>query len=80
MNKIDIYAEISKYCSALEMSGFAAEACQLKSAIAEGATGTEILMALRFHLKKIVERASLEERSDESAAWLLSEINAALDS
>lgn len=45
----------------------------------EGATGTEIFMALRFHLAEIVKRVPLKGDSQILASRLLAELDEALE-
>ena len=50
---IDYYAEAGEIARCLERDGLARDAQNLRDAISDGSTGTEILMALRWHLQRI---------------------------
>jgi hypothetical protein len=49
----DYYAEAKELAALLEREGFAQEARSLVRSISDGATATEILMALRWRLERI---------------------------
>ena len=51
----DVYANAKWLCGHLEARGQTQPADELRIAIAAGATGTEILMALRWHLQQLRE-------------------------
>ena len=51
----DYYAEAREIARSLEQDGLTAEARALVDAVDTGSTGTEILMALRWHLQRIDE-------------------------
>lgn len=62
---MDYYAEAREVARCLQQDGFTAEASTLEEAIDSGSTGTEILMALRWHLQRIDQSnisASLQTR------------------
>jgi hypothetical protein len=50
---IDYYEEAREISLRLEQDGLTSEAVSLVHAVEDGATGTEILMALRWHLRRI---------------------------
>jgi hypothetical protein len=79
MSNFDHYAEASNLIDHLSVDGHPIEAAILKSALEDGATGTEILMALRFHLSGIIRRVSLTGASQIIASRLLSELNEVLE-
>jgi hypothetical protein len=54
----DYYAEALELAQILEAEGRRSDSKLLRDAIADGATGSEILMALRWHLKRIEEATS----------------------
>lgn len=49
----DYYAEAREVARSLDQEGLKEEAQSLRDAIDSGSTGTEILMALRWHLQRI---------------------------
>lgn len=49
----DYYAEAREIARCLEQDGLTAEALAVVDAIESGSTGTEILMALQWHLQRI---------------------------
>lgn len=78
MTNYDHYTAARDVISRLKAEGHAADASKLQAAIEEGATGTEILMALRFHLSEIIRNVILQNESKKKALELLSELNNAL--
>jgi hypothetical protein len=78
MKRFDHYAATRDLISHLESDGYAADAAKLRSSMEDGATGTEILMALRFHLSEIVRLVPLDGESQIQASRLLVELNNAL--
>ena len=79
MSNYDHYAAARDLTSSLEEEGYAADAAKLRSAIANGATGTEIFMELRFHLSEIIQRVPMTAQSWITASRLLAELNDALE-
>lgn len=79
MSNFDYYAAAQELISRLENEGHAADAAKLRSAIEDGSTGTEILMALRFHLAEIIRQTPLKGESQIKASRLLAELNDALE-
>lgn len=79
MSNFDYYAAAKDLISRLESDGYADDASKLRSAMEEGATGTEIFMALRFHLSEVVRRVPLKGESQTRASRLLAELNDALE-
>ena len=55
MSALDYYAEARKIATHLKSVGREADGCQLLDAIDARSTGTEILMALRFHLANFLK-------------------------
>lgn len=49
----DYFAEATRLADDLERDGLVAQARALRDAIEGGSTGSEILMALRFHLRDL---------------------------
>lgn len=78
MSNFDYYAATEELISRLEQDGHVRDAAKLRSAIEEGSTGTEIFMALRFHLAEIVRSVPLKGESQIKASRLLGELNDAL--
>lgn len=78
MSKFDHYLAAHNLIALLEDEGHEAEAAKLRSSIEDGATGTEILMALRFHLSEIMRQVSLSGEAQKQASRLLAELNSAL--
>lgn len=78
MSDFDHYAAARRLISQLSHAGYTAEATSLNAAIEEGATGTEIFMALRFHLSKIIQSVPLKGESQILASRLLAELEDAL--
>jgi hypothetical protein len=59
MNNFGVYAATRELISHLEHKGYQKEADTLRAAMEEGATGTEIFMALRYHLDEISTQVPL---------------------
>ena len=55
----DYYADARDIATLLQQAGLVSEAATLVDAIEGGSTGTEILMALRWHLDRIEKVASV---------------------
>ena len=79
MSNFDHYAAARDLISHLDRDGFASDAIKLRTAMEEGATGTEIFMALLFHLSEIIRRLPLTGESQIRASRLLAELNDALE-
>jgi hypothetical protein len=79
MKNFDIYASADELISLLTAAGYANEARTLKDAVEEGSAGTEILMSLRFQIRKMVGRVSLDEEVASLSSQLLNEIEKALE-
>jgi hypothetical protein len=50
---IDYYAQTRQIIDALAAEGLSSDGDALRDAIAAGSTGTEILMAVRWHLQQV---------------------------
>ena len=59
----DFYAEAEEIAAALVADGLVDEAGSLRNVIASGATATEILMGMRWHLRN-VDRANKTTNRD----------------
>lgn len=79
MTNFDHYTATRELISLLDQGGYKSEAVALKAAMDEGATGTEIFMALRFHLAEIIKRVPLKGDSQILASRLLAELDEALE-
>lgn len=79
MKKYDHYAVAQELIFHLEKEGHANDAANLRAAMEDGSTGTEIFMALRFHLEDMLRKLYLKEDTHLKALRLLSELNDALD-
>lgn len=79
MKNFNYYEEADRLISSLEGEGYDLYAATLRSAIEGGATGTEILMALRFHITEIVKRIPLKSESKIKALKFLVELSRALE-
>jgi hypothetical protein len=75
MNNFDYYAAARSLIAQLTNDGYLAEASRLHAAVEGGATGTEILMALRFHLEQIIQHVPLRGESQIRASELLVELS-----
>jgi hypothetical protein len=53
---MELYERISEFTVALRAVGLAADADAIDEAVAAGSTGTEILMAVRFRLREVLDR------------------------
>jgi hypothetical protein len=75
----DFYAEAAHVAQALLIEGLADEAESLRGAVASGATATEILMGIRWHLRGI-ERANRvrDKATTRMVRELLAELEKAL--
>jgi hypothetical protein len=77
MNKFNIYEAVDLLVEDMRLAGFACEASALKEAVAEGSTGTEILMAIAFHLRNFSHQAALREKFKTKIDGILSHIDLA---
>lgn len=79
MNNFDHYAATRELIKDLHSKGHINEANLLLEAMENGATGTEIFMALRFHLLEILQQDRLEESSNVLAIKLIKELDRVLE-
>ena len=78
MTTFNHYAAVQDLILRLEREGFAAGAEDLRLAVEGGATGTEIFMALRFHLLGIIKRGNLIAETRQSAMELVTKLEEGL--
>jgi len=78
MINFDYYGVAQELIFFLEQNGHVEYASNLRSAIEEGSTGTEIFMALRFHLSLIIEKKILVTEMQRKAELLMDSLNDAL--
>ena len=78
MSTYDHYAAAKELIDRLTEIGYREAATTLDNDLAGGATATEILMALRFHLKPIISAIPRNSEEAQMARRLLSEIDSAL--
>lgn len=79
MSNFDHYAAAAVLVRHLIQSGRTKEASVIEKAIAEGSTGSEIFMALRFSIAEIVAHTPLEGEAKIVASILLTELDKALE-
>lgn len=75
---VDYYGEARNISSALLDLNFKKEGNELNDAIKFGSTSTEILLALRYHLTKLVNNIKLPEELEKNSTDLIRAINQAL--
>jgi hypothetical protein len=78
MSTLDYYAEARKISANLKSIGRETDGRKLLDAIDAGSTGTEILMALRYHLTNLLKDKNLPVDIIASATILSESINSAL--
>lgn len=78
MDSYDHYAEAKKIAAQLDAQGFSSEAENIRNAISEGRSGTEIFMQLRFYLTPISNAENLTDDIKWQITVLLNKINEAL--
>lgn len=79
MVKFDHYGAARELIAQLHQAGYISEAVALNAAIEDGATGTEILMQLRFQLKKLINKATLTKSLRTLTSALLTELDEVLE-
>jgi hypothetical protein len=79
MSNFDHYGAARELITYLLDDGYNDEAEALTSAMASGATGTEIFMAMRFHLSNIIRLIPLKDDAQIVASRLFAELNSALE-
>ena len=78
LSQFNHYEAAKKLADYLEINGHAVEAQRLKSAMEDGATGTEIFMNLRFHLRDVIQRIPMDSVTLAAARQLFEELDRAL--
>lgn len=78
MNTYDHYAETQKLTDMLRKEGLSDYSDALLNAMNDGATGTEIFLALRWNVKKLIDNENCSDVSEMKAKRLLKELNSAL--
>lgn len=78
MINFDYYAAAQELIICFEQEGHFEDASNLRNAMEEGSTGTEIFMALRFHLSRIVAKKTLGAKLQEKATVLMIALDNAL--
>jgi hypothetical protein len=73
---MDYYSEARRIAGLLRTEGLAAEAAEIENTIDGGATASEILMGIRFHLENASPRASAT--TSRQIASLVEEVSRAL--
>ena len=74
----DHYEEVEELISMLENTSLQHYRKALQNAIDEGATGTEIFMALRWNIERLLAESSVDHATGAKAKKLLSELDNAL--
>lgn len=64
------FGRVSAFAAALRESGWGVEADALTEAIEVGSTGSEIQMALRYHLRRVAENERIDDALRHRAAEL----------
>lgn len=78
MNTYDHHAEAQELAAMLRKESLGNYADALVTAIQEGATGTEIFMALRWNIKNIIDAKKCSDLTDAKARRLYQELDKAL--
>lgn len=78
MNTYDHYAETQGLADMLRKEGLGDYSDALLKAMEEGATGTEIFLALRWNVKNLIEAEEFSDASEKIARQLLKELDLAL--
>ncbi len=77
--QLNVYEQVEAIAINLENAGVSSRAQTLRDAIAAGATGGEIQMALRFHLQAILrEEMRVPEETKQSIRGLVATLNVSL--
>jgi hypothetical protein len=63
MGTLDHYTEAGSIADAIERQGFANVAENIRTAISQGFSGTEIFMKLRFYLAPLTHSVVLDEKT-----------------
>lgn len=75
----DLYEETATLVKLLEEQGLNDFAFEIDNAVRSGSTGTEILMALRWQLKKLLDSSRCPELCAARAQRLYEQISSLLD-
>jgi hypothetical protein len=78
MNAYDHYKEANDIAIALDREGFDSAATQIREAIEQGATGTEIFMRLRFCLTPLLVESRLSSVTKDRVHVLHAKLDEAL--
>ena len=78
MNTYDHYVEMQELIDMLRKEGLNNYADALLKAMEEGATGTEIFMALRWNVKNLIESKQCSDIAEIKARRLYQELDKAL--
>jgi hypothetical protein len=79
MSKFDIYESVERLVAEMCFAGYVSEANALRDAIAEGATGTEILMAIAFHLRSFSDKNAISEKLKIQTKEIIFHVDLALE-
>jgi hypothetical protein len=74
----DHYKEARSIADQLEIDGFPDHAANVRAAIEDGRSGTEIFMQLRFYLSPIQEAEQVDDQTRIRIKILIDKINEAL--
>lgn len=78
MSGYDHYAEAKGIAEQIEAEGFEQQASDVRKAISEGRSGTEIFMQLRFYLSSLQTDMRIDPITRDRIATLVSKLNEAL--
>lgn len=79
MSNYDHYAEAKIIADRIEAAGFSDQAENIRHAIDDGRSGTEIFMQLRFYLEPLKADAEIDSETQSRISVLLDKINEALN-
>ena len=74
----DHYREAKGIADQIEAEGFSSEAGEVRDAIDDGRSGTEIFMKLRFYLSPLIEDGRIDDLTRKRIAVLVDKLNEAL--
>jgi hypothetical protein len=74
----DHYREARSIADQIEVDGFPDQAANVRAAIEDGRSGTEIFMQLRFYLSHIQEAVKVDDQTQIRIKILIDEINEAM--
>lgn len=78
MTTYDHYAEAKQIAGLIENEGFAQQAGEVRHAIDDGRSGTEIFMQIRYYLSPLLEDERIDSVTRERIRILVEKINEAL--